>query len=772
MSGKAQKEGEEEPPPSTNPIIRAFVAVTDILNLTAVQFFLYLCFVFVFQMVAEALRIPTEYYFDKFIADTFIDNHFDSSHNTFLSIRRTADIWEWGNNVLWPGLLGDLGPCQSDVGFGAKACQDDVWPDGEGSFHLNGATPFTIDELVERMDSFDWTDGIVIKQARVGPTDCGTTEQLGECLPDVYHGDGGFATSSATFGYNWTHPDLPPAHPWTHFTAEQLGSAPQLQSASIPSMRSYETAGFVALVIPFFSDTYLAEQTGTPSEVTDYRDHHVSTTNGRKARYYCVRLSPNGLHVRQVCDPMTNGRSTGVVRKAIEDMWNDLKRGHFLDSRTRLLSITLQLRSNPRGVRYKNTLMFELSSLGAVFTSYDVETRVLDSSNIFQMGLFSNIALAMVIFFTLLEGIELGSSGLGPYFSDMWNVMDWANFLLYFVVYVQIGAVDSAVKETPRHTPCTSYLCKDVGYFDDWKVMAEFRLAKMLLSLCVCVQLLKVLKFASQLVPKMGLATTVLKKALPDLVFFGICFMVSVFAFSAMLTVQLGPVMQDYIDQIPAFISLFRALFGDFDIDLILDNSRGYLNAILFLAYLFVAIFILLSMFLAILAEAQVDVREQQKAQDDEDKENGVVKDWDEYGVISAGYRTAVRAVKSLRTGANAVTPTPTPADAGPGAEAAVPEAHESRSAKEPTSQDLLDAVERLRRELHELKAGATSGGSSVRPSPISISPAHLTGAPTVASSDRPRLPSNTPNALSQAFYSSNVGAMLGVSRAADPMAC
>ena len=117
MSGKGQKEGEEEPPPSTNPIIRAFVAVTDILNLTAVQFLLYLCFVFVFQMVAEALRIPHEYFFDKFIADTFIDNHFDSSHNTFLSIRRSADIWEWGNNVLWPGIFGNLGPCTSDVGY-------------------------------------------------------------------------------------------------------------------------------------------------------------------------------------------------------------------------------------------------------------------------------------------------------------------------------------------------------------------------------------------------------------------------------------------------------------------------------------------------------------------------------------------------------------------------------------------------------------------------------------------------------------------------------
>ena len=92
---------------------------------------------------------------------------------------------------------------------------------------------------------------------------------------------------------------------------------------------------------------------------------------------------------------------------------------------------------------------------------------------------------------------------------------------------------------------------------------------------CVCIQFLKVLKFASQLVPKMSLATAVLKKCMVDLIFFGVSFMISVFAFSSMLSVQLGPVMANYMDTLPAFISLFRALFGDFDIDEILANSSG-----------------------------------------------------------------------------------------------------------------------------------------------------------------------------------------------------
>ena len=105
----------------------------------------------------------------------------------------------------------------------------------------------------------------------------------------------------------------------------------------------------------------------------------------------------------------------------------------------------------------------------------------------------------------------------------------------------------------------------------------------------------------------------VLSKGAVELFFFGTVFMISMFAFSNMFYVQLGPVMQDFNDQPASMISLVRALFGDFDVDDIMDNSSGYLNALLFLIYLFVAIFIVLSMFLAILGENQAEVRSDQQ---------------------------------------------------------------------------------------------------------------------------------------------------------------
>ena len=64
-------------------------------------------------------RLPAvkeEYFFDRAIADMLIENHFDSSHNTFESIRRVADIWEWGNTVVWPGFFANLGPCDGALG--------------------------------------------------------------------------------------------------------------------------------------------------------------------------------------------------------------------------------------------------------------------------------------------------------------------------------------------------------------------------------------------------------------------------------------------------------------------------------------------------------------------------------------------------------------------------------------------------------------------------------------------------------------------------------
>ena len=203
--------------------------------------------------------------------------------------------------------------------------------------------------------------------------------------------------------------------------------------------------------------------------------------------------------------------------------------------------------------------------------------------------------------------------------------MDWINYMVFFLVFHTMN--------TYLHQAATTHcspLCQRMGYWDDWQAMATIRDGKFYLSLCVCIQLLKIIKFVSALVPKMGLAPNVLRKAFADLVFFGITFFLSLFAFSTMFYIQLGPFINDYATQTGAVIATCRALFGDFDMEEVMDNSASYANTLLFLTYLFVAVFIMLSMFFAILGESQANFRDDQR----EAKAAGTFEP--EYGFLTA----------------------------------------------------------------------------------------------------------------------------------------
>ena len=443
------------------------------------------------QLLTESLRLKYEYHFDKLISDTFLDNHFDASHNTFQTIRRVADVYEWGNNVLLPGLFANAGPCSSPVGqpghfesaidragatdlataLAAKGCNDDTWPDGQGSFHLEGSTGWTPDEVCAAFDVLDWTEGIVFKQVRVAPqsaASCSTMVYGTACLPEVQAAH----VDTEPFGHNWTDPSAPLQHQWTYYSPEELGSNPEgIVSAAVPSFRVFETGGYVAIVLPFMATRWLPEQRGTHEEVIDHRAHMLNRTDASGARpqtlFHCVRLSWNGRHIHQLCDPNdAEGRTTGVVRLAVEEFFNDLKRGHFIDRQTRMVSITMALRSNHLAVRSRVTLMLETTATGTLLPSYDIEARVESPSKLDQTKLWGSVALCMCGFFVALEVVELASSGLS-YFLDPWNLMDGINFFIFFLTWLQVCArampTSRAIRARTYANPPTSSIAATNG---------------------------------------------------------------------------------------------------------------------------------------------------------------------------------------------------------------------------------------------------------------------------------------------------------------------
>eukprot|EP00966_Prymnesium_polylepis_P263104 6077126-Prymnesium_polylepis.2 len=273
-----------------------------------------------------------------------------------------------------------------------QGCNDLVWPDGKGSFALDSATAPTVEELLTWDDQFDWSAGVLIRTVRAarhasshakasaprspaaGATHAGPGCAMvngPHCLLELASGGEG----REPFGFNWTAPASPLDHPWTHFSSEELGTR-TLESAHPASRRAIPGGGYVVGFIPFMSDVLLPEQRGPAWQVIDFRNHTSRGFHGRcvadsshdcEPRFHCVRLTWNGAHLHQLCDPGdAAGRTTGVVRAAVEELWNDLKRGHFLDAESRALVISLQVDVNALALSSYSTLTFELTGSGAV----------------------------------------------------------------------------------------------------------------------------------------------------------------------------------------------------------------------------------------------------------------------------------------------------------------------------------------------------------------------------------------------------------------------
>ena len=639
------------------PLKRCANKVLEILDMTSLQTVQYIFFLIVFQSLVATFRNGNERYFTKFIEDTFTDN-------TFYDIRRIADVYEWMNTVMVPGLFSN-----ADTG--------EAWPDGDGPFHLEGQTPYTTRELVDATNTIG-LQAFVIKTVRASDTttECfhgfmcmdDTATSLGNSTsykwptattlaPDsrllnftlaneLYAAElGSGAALEAGSGSGASSPaQTAPGAPLTTFkwlTTEALGASPVgLFTAHTNSLRVFPNDGFAAIFIPFFSNTFLPYERGSWSTVTDFRLFRATPRNGREALYYCARYTLDGTEVVQGCN--TNpGRNDALVRGLMTQMLTELKKGHFMDMRTRLISLHLHLVNQHSGIAFTVKYMFEFTNLKGVLPSFDIETLIFDEETLHGMQMWLMLALACTCWFCMLELVELTQAGCMSYFVNIWNVIDWANFIIFFQAFALWAQMilthwrDTKLEEDEADGPpyeCGSAICDQFGYFDPHEKMSLAREAKFYTAFCITLQLLKIIKFTNVIVPKMSLMTRVLGKGATDLFFFGIIFFISVFAFTMLLFIQLGTFMDDFTSQEIALLGLVRALFGDFSFEEIMDNSRGYTNAVMFLVYLFVSVFILLSMFLAILGESQAAAREEEAEQ----KKKGEFTDYGTVGEVVA----------------------------------------------------------------------------------------------------------------------------------------
>ena len=122
---------------------------------------------------------------------------------------------------------------------------------------------------------------------------------------------------------------------------------------------------------------------------------------------------------------------SGVVRAAVEEFWNDLKRAHYLDSATRAMVIQMSLVSNNAGVRHRVSFIFEFTATASLLPSYSTASAVRRSARLARSRIYLNLGLVLTLFFHCLEAVEIRERGTA-YFHDVWNIFDWINFILYY----------------------------------------------------------------------------------------------------------------------------------------------------------------------------------------------------------------------------------------------------------------------------------------------------------------------------------------------------
>ena len=217
-----------------------------------------------------------------------------------------------------------------------------------------------------------------------------------------------YGVAREPFGFNWTH-RIAARAPMEVLHAERArrqpggtdpAAAPPAATPSRPSTRAasslYSCFRLLSLCTllpeergtvpssPTFASTRSPHPAATFDTATDFRKSPSMTATRRTRTYFCVRLSWNGEHIHQLCDPndpTAAARRAWCARRSRSSSTTS-SAPTSSTGKTRAVTLTLPLRSNHLAVRSRVTLMVEQTATGAVLPSYDIETRVESSAKL------------------------------------------------------------------------------------------------------------------------------------------------------------------------------------------------------------------------------------------------------------------------------------------------------------------------------------------------------------------------------------------------------
>eukprot|EP00297_Palpitomonas_bilix_P000037 CAMPEP_0113879566 /NCGR_PEP_ID=MMETSP0780_2-20120614/7305_1 /TAXON_ID=652834 /ORGANISM="Palpitomonas bilix" /LENGTH=874 /DNA_ID=CAMNT_0000866153 /DNA_START=211 /DNA_END=2835 /DNA_ORIENTATION=+ /assembly_acc=CAM_ASM_000599 len=268
-----------------------------------------------------------------------------------------------------------------------------------------------------------------------------------------------------------------------------------------------------------------------------------------------------------------------------------LREAYWIDENTRVINIDYQFMSRSSNKRTFVRLTFDMLPTGDVHPSYFIFTT---STDLLTNAIVVHVYLALFVLslYLLAEEVARGVRKGKKTFSSPWFYIDLMNLGMFIIGF--------SFFTTFARSPET--IDKAQGVF----------LFRNMIAINCWVSWTKVLKYTND-IPILNELTAALGRSAWDVFFFALIIGVIMWGFSEAFFVILGADIGSFQDLSSTMITVLRAMLSDIGVidDLVDGTPDVYLGAILFLLYCVIMVFFLLTMFVAIISDYYLRVKEE-----------------------------------------------------------------------------------------------------------------------------------------------------------------
>ena len=310
---------------------------------------------------------------------------------------------------------------------------------------------------------------------------------------------------------------------------------------------------------------------------------------------------------------------TNLTTDSLVEAFEFLDENTWLDRQTRALFMTLIVYNANFNLYSVLNFSLELSLAGTIVPKYNLQTVKMDLIWSFrdttkdlvyfviEAVMYAGMAYYLFNEFRELYSIYSATGSILGYFKDFWNVVDWCLILLsFFALSMRISFVLS--DKVRSFDPFATKYVEITGPAGQYNNSFAFD------AIAASFGIFKILRFFD-LQRNLLILRTSIERGVADLVNFTVVLLLIMFGFAFSGMNIFGQENEEYVDIMTSFITLFLTVLGEFDFEKMIrvDFAFGY---VFFTFYQLLVFLVMINIFLAILNDAYIAIKEKFDAEE------------------------------------------------------------------------------------------------------------------------------------------------------------